>query len=62
MGWWPSRICVLLNLVILLGYGMIDTVVGGQMLSAVADDKISVVAGIIIVAVGHFQSPRSLLD
>lgn len=27
MGWWPSRICVILNLVIMLGYGMIDCVV-----------------------------------
>lgn len=51
MGWWPSRICVLLNIVIMLGYGMIDTVVGGQILSAVADNRLSVVCGIIITAV-----------
>ncbi|KAF2770315.1 putative vitamin B6 transporter [Teratosphaeria nubilosa] len=51
MGWWPSRICVLLNLVIMLGYGMIDTVVGGQMLSYIAGGDISVVAGILVIAV-----------
>ncbi|EFW98857.1 nucleoside transporter family [Grosmannia clavigera kw1407] len=51
MGWWPSRICVLLNIVIMLGYGMIDSVVGGQILSAVADNNLSVVCGIIITAV-----------
>lgn len=51
MGWWPSRICVLLNMVIMLGYGMIDCVIGGQILSAVAGNNMSVVVGIIIVAV-----------
>ncbi|KAI5365053.1 Putative purine-cytosine permease [Septoria linicola] len=51
MGWWPSRICVVLNLVIMLGYGMIDCVVGGQMLSAIAGGNVSVIVGVIIVAV-----------
>ena len=51
MGWWPSRICVVLNLVIMLGYGMIDTVVGGQMLSAISGGSTSIVVGVIIVAV-----------
>lgn len=35
----------------MFGYGMIDTVVGGQMLSAVADGHLSVAVGVIIVAV-----------
>lgn len=51
MGWWPSRICVVLNLVIMLGYGMIDTVVGGQMLSAISGGRTSIVVGVIVVAV-----------
>jgi purine-cytosine permease-like protein len=34
----------------MLGYGMIDCLVGGQVLSAVAGGNISVVAGVIIVA------------
>ncbi|KAH8646142.1 nucleoside transporter family [Xylariales sp. PMI_506] len=51
MGWWPSRICVLLNIVIMLGYGMIDCVIGGQIISAVAGGNLTVVAGIIVVAV-----------
>ncbi|KAI9744550.1 MAG: hypothetical protein M1818_002079 [Claussenomyces sp. TS43310] len=55
MGWWPTKICVLLNLVILLGYSMIDAVVAGQMLSAVSPNaSLTVVAGIIIVAVITF--------
>jgi purine-cytosine permease-like protein len=51
MGYYPSKIACLLNIVIMLGYGMIDCLVGGQILSAVGNDNISVVGGTIIVAV-----------
>lgn len=51
MGYYPSKIACLLNMVIMLGYGMIDCLVGGQVLSAVSGGKITVIAGIIIVAV-----------
>lgn len=51
MGWWPSKIVVILNIVVLLGYGMIDCVVAGQILSAVSGNTMSVVVGIIIVAI-----------
>jgi purine-cytosine permease-like protein len=51
MGYWPSKICAILNIVIMLGYGMIDCLVGGQVLSAVADGKMTVIVGIIIIAV-----------
>jgi purine-cytosine permease-like protein len=52
MGWWPTKLCVLLNLVILLGYSMIDAVVAGEMLSAVSPNgSLTVVVGIIIVAI-----------
>lgn len=50
MGWWPSKIVVVLNIIVLLGYAMIDCVVAGQILSAVSDGSLSVVVGIIIVA------------
>lgn len=36
MGWWPSKIAVVLTLVILLGYCLIDVVIAGQILSAVS--------------------------
>lgn len=36
MGWWPSKLIVILNLIQMLGYGLIDCVVGGQILSAVS--------------------------
>jgi len=50
MGYYPSKLCCLLNIVIMLGYGVIDLIVGGQILSAVADGRLSVIVGIIIVA------------
>ncbi|KAF1954941.1 hypothetical protein CC80DRAFT_549660 [Byssothecium circinans] len=51
MGWWPSKIVVVLNIVVLLGYALIDCVIAGQILSAVSANTMSVVVGIIIVAV-----------
>ncbi|KAI9648353.1 hypothetical protein NHQ30_002986 [Ciborinia camelliae] len=55
MGWWPVKLCVILNLVILLGYSMIDAVVAGQMLSAVSPNgSLSVEVGIIVSAVLTF--------
>jgi purine-cytosine permease-like protein len=51
MGWWPSKVVVILNIIVFLGYGMIDCVVAGQILSAVADGSMSLVVGIIVVAI-----------
>ncbi|KAJ6171893.1 Permease cytosine/purine uracilthiamine allantoin [Penicillium chermesinum] len=52
MGWWPSKVVVLLNLVQMIGYGLIDCVVGGQILSAVSPHgSLSVAVGIVIIAV-----------
>ncbi len=46
MGWWPSKLIVLLNLVVLLGYSLIDCVIAGQILSAVSTGgNMSVVVG-----------------
>ncbi|KAJ6131437.1 Nucleoside transporter [Penicillium sp. IBT 18751x] len=51
MGWWPSKIIVLLNLIQMIGYCLIDCVVGGQILSAVSPGGMSVAVGIVIIAV-----------
>lgn len=46
MGWWPSKLVVLLNLIVQLGYSMIGCVVAGQILSAVSSHgSMSVVVG-----------------
>jgi purine-cytosine permease-like protein len=50
MGWWPSKLCVILNLCIEVGYGLIDCLVGGLLLSAVNGGGMSVIVGIVIVA------------
>ncbi|OJJ86896.1 purine-cytosine permease family protein [Aspergillus glaucus CBS 516.65] len=52
MGWWPSKIVVILNLIQMIGYCLIDCVVGGQILSAVSPHgSMSVAVGIVIIAV-----------
>ena len=51
MGYYPSKITVLLQMVIMIGYGLINCIIGGQILSAVSDGSLSVVVGIIINAV-----------
>jgi purine-cytosine permease-like protein len=52
MGWWPVKLCVLLNLVVLIGYSLIDAVVAGQILSAVSPNgSLTVSVGIVITAV-----------
>lgn len=51
MGWWPAKLCVLLNLVIELGYGLVDCLVAGFILSAVSGFRMTVIVGIIISAI-----------
>ncbi|GAB7365129.1 hypothetical protein MBLNU230_g6218t1 [Neophaeotheca triangularis] len=52
MGWWPAKLVVILNIIVLLGYALIDAVVAGQIISAVSvSGDLSVIVGIVIVAV-----------
>lgn len=51
MGYYPSKICALLNIVIMLGYGMVDSIVGGQVLSAVAGNHMTVSVGVVIIVI-----------
>ena len=52
MGWYPSKLIVVLNLIVFLGYSLLVCIIGGQVLSAVSPNgSMSVVVGIIIVAV-----------
>jgi purine-cytosine permease-like protein len=51
MGWWPSKLIVILNIIVMLGYALLVCIIGGQILSAVSPNgSMSVVVGIIIVA------------
>ncbi|OJJ03566.1 hypothetical protein ASPVEDRAFT_43040 [Aspergillus versicolor CBS 583.65] len=52
MGWWPSKLIVILNLIQMIGYCLINCVVCGQILSAVSPKgSLSVAVGIVIIAV-----------
>ena len=50
MGYWPSKIACVLNIVIMVGYGTIDCIIGGQILSAVSGGRMTIAVGIILVA------------
>ncbi|KAL8672679.1 MAG: hypothetical protein Q9168_002863 [Polycauliona sp. 1 TL-2023] len=50
MGYWPAKLTTVLNIVILVGYSTISCIVAGQVLSAVGDGKVSVIVGIVIIA------------
>ncbi|KAK8166565.1 permease for cytosine/purines, uracil, thiamine, allantoin-domain-containing protein [Phyllosticta citrichinensis] len=51
MGFYPSKVVVSLNIIVLLGYSLIDCVVAGQVLSHVSSSNLSIVVGIVIVAI-----------
>ncbi|KAL4916207.1 hypothetical protein BDW62DRAFT_212086 [Aspergillus aurantiobrunneus] len=50
MGFNPSKLCCVLNVLTNLGYGMMSSMVGGQLLSKLSNGAVSVVVGIILVA------------
>jgi purine-cytosine permease-like protein len=50
MGYWPSKICCVLNIILMVGYGLIDCIIGGQILSAVSGGNLTIIVGIVIVA------------
>ncbi|KAJ9502721.1 Vitamin B6 transporter [Exophiala xenobiotica] len=52
MGWYPSKLIVVLNIIVMLGYALLVSIIAGQVLSAVSPNgSMSVVVGIVIVAV-----------
>ncbi|KAJ5753153.1 hypothetical protein N7520_010070 [Penicillium odoratum] len=50
MGYYPSKVCCALNILTNIGYSMINSVIGGQILSKVSGEHISVLVGIVVVA------------
>ncbi|KAI5459018.1 permease for cytosine/purines, uracil, thiamine, allantoin-domain-containing protein [Mariannaea sp. PMI_226] len=50
-GFWGAKLCSVLNIVVGGGFGVVNYVVVGQILSAVSDYKLSITVGIIIIAV-----------
>lgn len=51
MGYWPSKIPCVLNVVLMIGYATIDGIIGGQVLSAVSGGEMTIIVGIVVVSV-----------
>ncbi|KAK0932875.1 Vitamin B6 transporter [Friedmanniomyces endolithicus] len=49
-GYYPSKICTLLNIILMVGYGTIDCIIGGQVLSAVSGGNMTIAVGVVMVA------------
>ncbi|KAH6884589.1 permease for cytosine/purines, uracil, thiamine, allantoin-domain-containing protein [Thelonectria olida] len=50
MGYWPAKLPTLLNVVLMVGYTTIDCIIGGQVLSAVSGGSMTILVGVIVVA------------
>ncbi|KAI9820760.1 MAG: hypothetical protein M1827_005130 [Pycnora praestabilis] len=51
LGWWPAKIIAALNVVEQLGWSSVGSITGGLALSAVSDGRVSLVLGVVIIAV-----------
>ncbi|KIW98094.1 uncharacterized protein Z519_01678 [Cladophialophora bantiana CBS 173.52] len=56
MGWYPSRLAALFNVVVQIGWGLVDCLVAGLILSAVNGGGMTVIVGVIIAALGKVGS------
>lgn len=49
-GWWTVKLVSIVSIVGVMGWSVVNSVVGGQILTSISDGKISLVVGIIIVS------------
>lgn len=50
MGYWPSKLACILNLIMQVGWGIIGCILAGQMFSAVNGAGLSIAVGCVISA------------
>ncbi|KND91967.1 Purine-cytosine permease fcyB [Tolypocladium ophioglossoides CBS 100239] len=50
-GWWPNKLIALLNSIQQMGWAAVSCITGGLALTAVSDGQVSLVLGVIILAV-----------
>ncbi|KAI0490559.1 permease for cytosine/purines, uracil, thiamine, allantoin-domain-containing protein [Xylaria cf. heliscus] len=50
-GWWPNKIIAVLNVIVQVGWSAVACITGGLALTAASDGHLSLVVGIIILAV-----------
>lgn len=53
-GWWFVKFVALVSCLGVVGWSVVNCVVGGQILASISDDKVPLVVGIIIVAIVSF--------
>ncbi|KAK3202407.1 hypothetical protein GRF29_161g1093133 [Pseudopithomyces chartarum] len=50
-GWWPNKVIAALNTIVQIGWAAVACITGGLALTAVADGHLSLIVGIVILAV-----------
>ena len=50
MGYWPTKLIAILNVILMVGYGVISCIIAGQMLSAVNGGGMTIIVGIVVAA------------
>lgn len=50
-GWWPAKGVALLNVITLLGWSVVNSITGGQIISALSETKVPLEVGIVIITV-----------
>lgn len=53
-GWWPAKGISFINVITLLGWSVVNCITGGQILSALSNDKVPLVVGIVFISVVSF--------
>ncbi|KAG6038661.1 hypothetical protein E4U41_003957 [Claviceps citrina] len=50
-GWWPNKVIVFLNCIQQVGWAAVSCITGGMALTAVSDGRVSLVLGVMVLAV-----------
>ena len=50
MGYWPSKLVCILNVIMMMGWGIIGCIIAGQMFSAVNGGGMSIAVGCVVGA------------
>ena len=51
MGYYPSKICAFLNIILMEGYITVSCIIGGQVLSAVSGGTMTIAVGVVVTAI-----------
>lgn len=51
VGYYPSKVLYILNILTMLGYAMVNDILGGQIISTISGDHTNITVGIVIVAI-----------